>query len=426
VGQQGFTKDIAMNWTSSSVGAAIGQLADAGWIDTSNALGRLRKQSQTTRIVLFLALFAATAWLDFIVDHDLSLFVLYLIPTLYSAWYLGSKWAYGGCLAGGTVWFIDDLPRWHSYHHTLIPYGNLAGRVAVLIIIVTIVSALKNALEDQYEAERRVTARDLDIASEVQRRLLPSQPPDYAGLEFGFAYRPARELGGDYYDFIPLSSERIAIAIGDVSGKGLPSALLMASLESLVRTNLALRDGNLDRFASELNQRIYEETTTERYVTFFLAVVDTSSLTLRFLNAGHNPPVFFRKWSLSAHRSTAEMLDSGGPPLGIFAATQYTSGQMLLQEGDVLVLYTDGVSEAVNAGQEEFGEERLRDVVRASLSLSAAEICQNVLDRLDAFTSGSLQWDDITLVVVRVKSEFTDSLQKTPETRLVTVPGLYR
>lgn len=403
-----------MNFISSSVGAAVGQVADARPINMSNALRRLQQQSRATRTAVFLALFALTAWLDFILDHDLSLFALYLIPTLYSAWYLGSKWAYGGCLAGGAVWFIDDLPGWHSYHHALIPYGNLAGRLAVLTIIVAIVSTLKNALEDQYEAERRVVVRDLDIASEVQRGLLPSQPPDYPGLDLGFAYRPARELGGDYYDFIPLSSERIAIVIGDVSGKGLPSALLMASVQSLVRANLAVREGDLARFARELSQHLYEQTTDERYVTLFLAVADTSSLTLHYVNAGHNPPVFFRKWTLSANGSTAEILDRGGPPLGMFAASQYTSGRTLLQEGDVLVLYTDGVSDAVNAEQEEFGEERLRDVVRTSLSLSATDICRNIVDRLDGFTAGSPQWDDITLAVVKVKPESPDAVKKGP------------
>src|ERR1700721_4417961 len=146
---------IVMNFISSSVGAAVGQVADARPVSMSNALRRLQQQSRAIRIAVFLALFALTAWLDFILDHDLSLFALYLIPTLYSAWYLGGKWAHGGCLAGGAVWSSADLPGWHSYHHALIPYGNLAGRLAVLTIIVAIVRSLKNALEDQYDAERR-------------------------------------------------------------------------------------------------------------------------------------------------------------------------------------------------------------------------------------------------------------------------------
>jgi hypothetical protein len=193
--------------------------------------------------------------LDLIIDHDLSLFALYLIPTLYSAWYLGSRWAYGSCLVGGAVWVIHDWPGWHSYHHVLIPFGNLAGKLAVLTVIVAIVNVLKNVLEDQYEADRRLVVREFEIASEVQRRLLPSQLPDYPGLDLGFIYHPAHHLGGDYYDFIPLGPGRIAIAVADVSGKGLPGALLMATLQSLGRTNFAAREGRLARFAQEVSER---------------------------------------------------------------------------------------------------------------------------------------------------------------------------
>lgn len=306
-----------MNSISKSIGDAFGGSADTYRIDVLFFLGRLKKQSETIRVGIFAGLFALTAWLDLSVDHDLSLFALYLIPTLYSAWYLGTRWAYGSCLAGGVVWFVDDWPGWHSYHHALIPYSNLAARMVVLAIIVATVSALKNALEDQYEAERRVVERDFEIAAEVQRHLLPSQPPDFPGLELGFVYRAARKLSGDYYDFIPLSSDRIGIAMGDVSGKGLPGALLMASTQSLVRTDLAMREGELARFATELSERLYEETTDERYVTLFFAVLDTCRLTLTYVNAGHNPPLFFRKSALATSSSRADKLDMGGRPLAV-------------------------------------------------------------------------------------------------------------
>lgn len=398
-----------MNRVSNLVSSAAVEFEGATRIEMSNALARLQKQSSMTRVLVWVALFAVTASLDLAVDHNLSLFPLYLIPTLFAAWYLGSRWAYASCLAGGVVWVVDDRPGWYSYHHALIPYGNLAGRLTVLVVIVMIVSALKQTLEDEYEAERRVVVRELEISLEVQRRLLPSDLPDYPGVDLGFFYRPARELGGDYCDFIPLSSERIAIAAGDVSGKGLSSALLMASLQSLVRTNLALREGKLARAAKELNKRVYEETAPERFVTLFFGVLDTSSLTFDYVNAGHNPPLFFRKWTLSPRSASAETLDNGGPPLGLFAENQYASGRISLQEGDVFVLYTDGISDAANNVQEQFGEERLRDIVLSSLYLSASEICQKVADELDAFTGGSPRWDDLTLAVVKVKPDFTDS-----------------
>ena len=397
---------MAMNGTSTSLSAAVGEVAGAARVDLSKALRSLQKLTQPNRIVVFAVLFSLTGWLDLLVDRDLSLFAVYLIPTLYAAWYLGSVWAYATCLASGVVWVIDDWRRWNSYHHVLIPYGNLVGRLAVLTIIVAILNALKNALEDQYKAAQRVVEREFEIASDVQRHLLPSQSPVYPGLDVAFSYRPARQLGGDYYDFILLSSDRIAIAVGDVSGKGLPSALLMASLQSLVHTNLAVREGELARFATELSQRVYEETTPERYVTLFFGILDTSVLTFRYVNAGHHAPLFFRKWNLSRRSSDLETLEQSGPPLGLFPGTRYLAGQTSLQEGDVLVLYTDGVSEATNEEGEEFGEERLMQVVRSSISLSASQVCQEIEHHLNQFTGSRPQWDDMTLAVVKVKPEF--------------------
>ena len=406
-----------MGWLASSmVGTAVLETAEARRAEVSNALGRLQKQPRVIRVAVFVLLFTLTAWLDLSVDRSFSLFALYLIPTLYSTWYLGPSWAYGSCLASGVVWFVDDWPGWHSYHHMLVPYGNLAGRLLVLTIIVAIVNALKDALEDQYEAQRKVAAREMEIASEVQRRLLPSQPPDYARLDLGFIYRPARELGGDYYDFIPISSERVAIAVGDVSGKGLPSALLMASLQSLVRTNLAMRERKLARFAADLSELLYEQTADDRYATLFLATVDTASMDLYYVNAGHNAPLLFHNSTPQGHDEGGLAFDKGGPPLGIFPKTTYDCGKTTLKEGDVLVLYTDGVVDAANAQQEQFGEEPFHDIIRSSLSLSATEICQRVVERIQAFTGDTSQWDDITLAVVKVKQESSGVEAREPET----------
>jgi serine phosphatase RsbU (regulator of sigma subunit) len=413
-----------MNWISSSVGPAVEQFDRITRLDLSNALGRLQQQSRATRIAIFVVLFGLTAWLDLVVDHNLSMFPVYLIPTLYSTWYLGSRWAYASCLAGGVVWFLNDRPGWYSYHYTLIPYGNLAGRLLVLALIIAIVDSLKDSVEDQYEAERRVVLKEMEIASEVQRRLLPSRPPDYPGLDLDFVYRPARQLSGDYYDFIPLNSHLVAIAIGDVSGKGLPSALLMASLQSLVRTNLAMREGKLSRFADELNELLYDQTTDERYATLFLAIVDTRSMLLSYLNAGHNPPLLFRKWTLSKQQSASDVLDKGGPPLGMFPRSQYQCGQILLQEGDVLVFYTDGITDAVNQQLAQFSEERLEESIGQSRSLSAAEICQRIREHLQTFTGAMPQWDDITLVVVKVKPELSESTTRAPAfSDLSKLPG---
>jgi serine phosphatase RsbU (regulator of sigma subunit) len=372
--------------------------------DASSVLRLLQRQPRSVHALVFASLFVLIAWLDLILDHDLSLFALYLIPTLYSAWFLGIRWGYVGCLASVVVWVIDDWGGAAFYHHALIPYWNVAGRLMVLAVIVAMVNALKGALEDQYEAERRVVRREFDIASEVQSRLLPAEPPAYPRLDFGCFYQPAREVGGDYYDFIPFDAARIGLAVGDVSGKGLSSALLMASLQGLVRTNLAVRQGDVARFMTELNESYYKLTASNRYATLFFALVDVSNQSLHYVNAGHNPPMLFRNAPSSPHESgTVEKLEGGGPPVGILAGSQYQSEHVALHDGDVLVVFTDGVADALNAQQEDFGEDRLGDIVRSSFALSAAEICKRIAEQLQEFVGDSPQWDDITLVVMKVK-----------------------
>ncbi len=372
-----------------------------------NALRRLQRQPPAVHTLICLGLFVLVAWLDFILDRDLSLFALYLIPTLYAAWFLGIRWGYLSCLASAAVWAIDDWGGAVFYQHASVPYWNVAGRLIVLAVIVAIVSALKSALEDEYETERRGVQREFEIAREVQSQLLPSEPPDYPRLDFGFFYQPAREVGGDYYDFIPFSPEYVGLAVGDVCGKGLASALLMASLQGLVRTNLAVRQGDVARFVTQLNDSMYKLTPSNRYATFFFAVVDASGQALHYVNAGHDPPLLFRNGASPAHGpSGIESLASGGPPVGVFAGSQYRSEHVLLHDGDILVAYTDGVVEALNPQQEEFGEERLSDTVRSSFSLGAAEICGRIGSRLQAFAAGNPQWDDIALVVMKVKPAF--------------------
>jgi serine phosphatase RsbU (regulator of sigma subunit) len=372
-----------------------------------STLRNLQHKPRPVQALVLIGLFVLIAWVDLIVDPDLSLFALYLIPTLYSAWFLGIRWGYIGCLASAVVWVVDDWGEATFYRHALIPYWNVAGRLMVLTVIVAIVNTLRGALEAEHEAERRGVHREFQIASDVQTRLLPSQAPDYPRLDFGFYYQSARDVGGDYYDFIPFDTGRLGLAVGDVSGKGLSSALLMASLQGLARTNIAVREGEVARFATELNASFYKLTADNRYATLFFAIIDSTDRTLHYVNAGHNPPLLFRGGGTSPEsgRCATESLAIGGPPVGILAHSEYRSARVHLSEDDVLVAFTDGVIDALNREEEEFGEERLIDAVGASLSQSAADICGSIAEQLRIFVADNPQWDDITLVVMKVKRD---------------------
>ena len=179
----------------------------------------------------------------------------------------------------------------------------------------------------------------------------------------------------------------------------------MASLQGLVRTNLAVRQGEVARFVTEVNDSFYKLTANNRYATLFFAVVDVSNQTLHYVNAGQNSPLLFRNGMSDHGLGTTERLECGGLPVGLLARSQYRSEHGALHDGDVLVAYTDGVVEALNSQQEEFGEARLSDIVRSSLSLNAAEICKGIAERLQAFVAESPKSDDITLVVMKVKPE---------------------
>ena len=366
----------------------------------ARAIERLQRQVRPVRVAGLATVFAVVAYIEFWLDPDLSLYAFYLIPAIYSTWFLSVRWGYVTCVASSAVWLVDGWRLETFYHHPFISYWNLGMRAIALLVVVAIVNLLKTELEARHQMERQRVQDDLAIAREVQLRLLPSDPPSYPGLDLGYFYRPAQSVGGDYYDFIPLSSERLGIVVADVSGKGLPGALLMALLQGLVHNTTPLYEGEISEFVSALNASLYKRTTANRYATMFFGIVDTARLTFDYVSAGHDPPFLLRKDQLSA--VTLEPLDHGGPPVGILPWSQYESERLDLRRGDVLVVYTDGVTDAQNLRQEEFGIERLRQTIEEALTLPAVEICKRVSDSLEAFTGDSPQTDDITLVVMKV------------------------
>jgi phosphoserine phosphatase RsbU/P len=247
------------------------------------------------------------------------------------------------------------------------------------------------------EAETaRLVARDLAIAREVQQRLL-AKPHRHrgGGLEFAGFCRPAAEVGGDYYDLIPLPNDGVAIAVGDVSGKGIAAALMMASVQATLHGLVArgpLRPANL---LTQLNLAIVEAATGQ-YLTLFLALYDPHARTLIAANAGHVHPV------LLGRGGTPHDLAAGGPPLGLFPDVRYDEEEWTLQPGDKLVCYSDGLSEAHDEDGHFWGECGFRDTVLTAAHLRASETVAHVMRHADAFTGSAPPSDDMTLVCLRV------------------------
>lgn len=249
-------------------------------------------------------------------------------------------------------------------------------------------------------ADRVVMKRDLQIAKEIQAWLLPSEPPKVQGLEIAFATRPANTVAGDYYDVFARSSgdpesPTYLIAVADVAGKSVPAAMLMATFQASLKT-LSSIPGSLTELADRMNRYACSNSQKgRRFTTAFIAEYDSASRRLTYVNAGHNNPMLRRKSGL------IERLEVGGVPFGILENGQYLSGEKVLEEGDWLAVFTDGVIEAENAWQEEYGEVRLITMLHSGVMLAPSMMLNSVMADLDRFVGNAPQHDDVTCVLMR-------------------------
>jgi serine phosphatase RsbU (regulator of sigma subunit) len=266
-----------------------------------------------------------------------------------------------------------------------------------LLTVMANVAAIKieNARLAEIEQTERIMQRDLTQAAEIQGRMLPDKAPQVPGADLAGFNAACRTVGGDYYDFFPYPDGRVGLALGDVSGKGMPASLMMMALHARVQV-LAEDPGNLAAFMTRLNKATCAKCPSNRFITFFFCVLNTRTGELTFANAGHNPPIVIRA------SGAAEMLEDGGTVLGILPAAPYCEQRITLEKGDMLVLYSDGVTEANDVDQNEYGEARFIEVLQQHRTGPASQIVEAVTKSLAEFAAGAPQADDITLVVAKV------------------------
>ena len=274
-------------------------------------------------------------------------------------------------------------------------------------ILVNIYKPIPTLAEEA--VSRAKLEREFEIAREVQERLFPQTFPNVAGVDLAAHCRPAQAVGGDYYDLIDIHGpslpesghgcERLGVAIGDISGKGMSAALLMASLHASLRGQVLSGTGDLGAKMANVNRLLYAASDSNRYATFFYAELDCASRTLHYVNGGHNPPALLRKedgaWRVFR-------LADGGPVIGLLAGAVYKEQILHLLPGDVLLAFTDGISEAMNASEDEWGEDRMIAEAQARPDLNAEELLQDLFREADAFAAGAPQHDDMTLVILRL------------------------
>jgi serine phosphatase RsbU (regulator of sigma subunit) len=253
----------------------------------------------------------------------------------------------------------------------------------------------RRAVAEKVEAERRA-AQELEIAKQVQARLFPQTSPSMRTLDYAGVCIKARQVGGDYYDFLNLGHERLGFVIGDTSGKGIGAALLMANLQANLRSQSAIALEQPQSFLKSVNQLFCANITESSYATLIFAEYDDTSRRVRYANCGHYPGLLFR----ADHK--LDRLHSTSTVLGLFPEWECVLGESKLSPGDTLVLYTDGVTDAMNSRGEDFGEDRLVDVVRENRKLAPEPMLNAIVDEVRRF-SPSEQFDDITMIVAKGK-----------------------
>ncbi|MBI5216414.1 MAG: PP2C family protein-serine/threonine phosphatase [Ignavibacteriae bacterium] len=282
---------------------------------------------------------------------------------------------------------VGERMRGGEYTQTDLEFLSSLGNLAMI--------SLENARLFRDAIEKQKMEDELLIAREIQKGLLPSVLPAIPHYDIAATNISSKQVGGDYYDVIRLSETKVLVAIGDVSGKGTPASLLMANLQAAIHALVPL-GLTLPELSARVNDLIFENTTSDKFITFFLAIIDSETKSLMYVNAGHNPPYILHK------DGTLERLDKGGIIFGVMKTMMpYEQGTAQLNEGEALILFTDGVSEAMSKEGEELGEPKLEEVIKANATEPAEKILNEIVAAVQQHSTGTTQYDDITMVVVR-------------------------
>lgn len=285
----------------------------------------------------------------------------------------------------------------------------------VFLIVASALSAMRRAEDEKLRFEFK-------IAADVQSRLFPQSPPTMKTLSYAAMCKPTTIVSGDYYDFLLLKPNKLGIAIGDIAGKGISAALLMANLQGLLRSFAPRHYDDVAELMSSINNSLYNCTDSSKFAILFYGLYDDTNRTLTYVNAGHNPPIIFKRkngyhdqgYYPSGNSLVADLngsngeshevvrIETGGTVIGAFSNAIYKPHTLQLNSGDTLIFFTDGLSEARNFIHEQYSEERLTSLVASNLHLSSQSLHDLIMNDVSQFIGGGIQFDDITLIVAKV------------------------
>jgi sigma-B regulation protein RsbU (phosphoserine phosphatase) len=274
--------------------------------------------------------------------------------------------------------------------------ANALGIAIFAFIIRNLITEKRTAAErESYRRELERTEYEMETARRIQQSFLPESPPQIKGVEFAALSLPARQVGGDFYDFIPVAEDKWGIVIADVSGKGIPAALFMALSRTLVRANVS-DDTTASQAMRKVNYLISQEAKMGMFVTLFYAVLDPETRRLHYVNAGHNPPFVLKNGS-----GDVIMLRASGIAMGVIGDVSFEEKRIELATNDIVVFYTDGITEAINAAGEQFGEKKLIETINKNADLPVLDLISSVKDEVFTYAQGQPQYDDFTLVILK-------------------------
>jgi len=361
-----------------------------------NLVLKIEKLPKYLLFFISLLLVIVIGFFDYISGTDLSFYIFYVFPVLFAVWFAGKSWGFAITFFCFAAWYFDSF-----YNRTLemnywIVFWNIFVEFSFFAIMIFSVSALKKAIKKHEEMEMQKITRELEIAKDVQQKLLPQNAPQINNLDYFGVCLPAEAVGGDYFDYFKINKDETAFAIGDIAGHGLSSALLMAGLVGFVRSNAVVYNDDLKTFMEKVNVLMCGSTDGSKFATFFYSVYNSANNSLHFVNAGHNPPLLYRYKS-----KTFEELKTDGFIIGGISSFKYKDANIYPEKNDVLLFYTDGITESFNIKDEQFGEERLKKIIAENNSLGSKIITDKILEEVKKHSEGREQADDMTLLVIK-------------------------
>ena len=383
-------------------------------------LGHFNRQSTTALLTRAYATIVIITCVDYLTGPDLSVFIFYFFPIIVVSWYLGRRQGIAMAFVAALATSIHDLLTMDSLSITafndVLRYWAFFQRSGVFLLVSVTVAALRSFENEKREAEHR-------LARKVQSFLLPQSSPAMDHFTCFGASRSFDHLSGDFFDLVPVGPHKLAIIVGDICGKGVSAALLMAYVQGVLRSHILLDGQSLGNLIRTVNRSLHLSTADDKFATLFIGVYDDENQELSYVNAGHDAPVVLR-WNGSARgadrsiarqvRAAAEpahrgnglpwtvKLKAGGLLLGVDPDAEYVVHVQTLRSGDILVCDTDGVKEARNGLGEMYGLERLAHVVSEHRQEPPGRIYSQVLDDIERFVGTEPQFDDMTLVIGKV------------------------